>query len=404
MFDILHRRIYLDYASAPPVLYEAVRAMCSAESFAGNPGAIHGEGVMAKTKLEEGGTRIAGLLGIKTRELVFTSGLTESNNLAILGFARKLLLSGGNLDDTHWIVSAIEHDSVLECFAEIERLGGNVSHANPDIHGRIMPQEIARLLRKETVLVSVGWANNEIGTIQPLAKIARILRAHEKSHGTYVAFHTDAGQSPLYLSTVVNSLDVDFLALGANKLYGPHGVGALFVGNRITDREGVAPIILGGAQEKRMRAGTESVALAAGFVAAFEVVARERDAEAKRLRELRNMLASELSTRIPDLILNGNLEHSLPHMLNISIPNISSEYIVLALDKAGIALSTKSACREGEQASHVVAELGGESWRAKNTLRFSLGKETIQSDVERTAQALRQTVVDFQTRSQLPSA
>src|SRR3989344_570287 len=315
MFNILRRRrIYLDYASAPPVLSEAVRAMCSAESFAGNPGAIHEEGVAMRAKLEEMRARISMLLGIKTRELVFTSGLTESNNLAILGFARKLLLSGRKLEDTHWVVSAIEHDSVLECFSEIERLGGNVSLAYPDIHGRIMPQEIARLLRKETVLVSVGWANNEIGTIQPLAKIARILRAHEKSHGTYVAFHTDAGQSPLYLSTVVNSLDVDFLALGANKLYGPHGVGALFVGNRITDREGVAPIILGGAQEKRMRAGTESVALAAGFVAAFEVVARERDAEAKRLRELRNMLASELSTRIPDLILNGSLEYALPHM------------------------------------------------------------------------------------------
>ena len=404
MFDILHRRIYLDYASAPPVLYEAVRAMCSAESFAGNPGAIHGEGVMAKTKLEEARTRIAGLLGIKTRELVFTSGLTESNNLAILGFARKLLLSGGNLDDTHWIVSAIEHDSVLECFAEIERLGGSVSHANPDMYGSIKPQEIARLLRKETVFVSVGWANNEIGTIQPLTKIAHILRAHEKSHGTYVAFHTDAGQSPLYLSTVVNSLDVDFLALGANKLYGPHGIGALFVSSRLTGRAGIAPVILGGAQEKGIRAGTESVALAAGFVAAFEVVARERDAEAKRLRELRDMLSAELSARIPDLVLNGNLEHSLPHMLNVSIPSISSEYLVLALDRAGIALSTKSACREGDQASHVVAELGGESWRAKNTLRFSLGKETIQSDIERTAQALRQTVVDFQTRSQLPSA
>jgi len=404
MFNILRRRrIYLDYASAPPVLSEAVRAMCGAESFAGNPGAIHADGVAARAKIEEMRARISMLLGIKTRELVFTSGLTESNNLAILGFARKLLLSGRKLEDTHWVVSAIEHDSVLECFSEIERLGGNVSHAYPDIHGRIMPQEIARLLRKETVLVSVGWANNEIGTIQPLAKIARILRAHEKSHGTYVAFHTDAGQSPLYLSTLVNSLGVDLLSLGANKLYGPHGIGALYIGSRVLAGS-IAPIIMGGAQEKGIRAGTESVALAAGFAAAFEIVARERDAEAKRLSELRDTLVKELSAGIPGLVINGDLKHALPHMLNISIPNISSEYIVLALDTAGIALSTKSACREGEQSSHVVAELGGESWRAKNTLRFSLGKETIQSDVERTAQALRQTVVDFQTRSQLPSA
>ncbi|HCM44004.1 MAG: Cysteine desulfurase [Candidatus Kaiserbacteria bacterium GW2011_GWC2_49_12] len=392
------RRIYLDYASAPPVLPEALRAMREAEHLIGNPGAIHEEGVAMRAKLEDARARIAALLGIKAREIVFTSGLTESNNLAILGFARKLLLSGGNLDDTHWIVSAIEHDSVLECFAEIERLGGSVSHANPDMYGSIKPQEIVRLLRKETVLVSVGWANNEIGTIQPLTKIAHILRAYEKEQGTIVALHADAGQAPLYLPTIVNSLGVDLLSFGANKLYGPHGIGALYIGSRML-AGGIAPIIMGGAQEKGIRAGTESVTLAAGFAAAFEVVARERDAEAKRLSELRDTLVRELSAGIPDLVINGDLKHALPHMLNISIPNISSEYIVLALDREGIAISTKSACREGEQASHVVAELGGESWRAKNTLRFSLGKETAQSDVERTAQALRQTVVDFQTRS-----
>lgn len=396
MFDILHRRrIYLDYASALPVLSEAVRAMCGAGSLAGNPGAIHEEGVAARARIEEMRARVAMTLGIKTRELVFTSGLTESNNLAILGFARKLFLSGRKIEDTHWIVSAIEHDSVLECFAEIERLGGNVSHANPDAHGRVTPQEIARLLRKETVLVSVGWANNEIGTIQPLAHIARTLSAHEKDHETQVAFHSDAGQAPLYLSTTVNSLGVDLLALGANKLYGPHGIGALFVGNRLIDRVGIAPIILGGAQEKGMRAGTESVALIVGFATAFEIIARERGSETKRLRKLRDSLASELSARIPDLILNGRLEHALPHMLNVSIPNISSEYIVLALDKAGIAISTKSACREGEQASHVVATLGGDEWRARNTLRFSLGKGTMERDIVRTVKALRDAVHNF---------
>src|SRR3989344_2252089 len=392
------KRIYMDYVSAPPVLPEARSAMREAENLIGNPSAIHKEGVAAHRALEDARKRIASLLGVKPRELVFTSGLTESVNLAILGFARKRLLSGKRLEGTHWIVSAIEHDSVLECFAEIERMGGSVSHADPDARGIITPDTIARLLRKETVFISVGWANNEIGTVQPLGKITQVLRAYEKEQGMMVALHADAGQAPLYLPTIVNSIGVDLLSFGANKLYGPHGIGALYIGSRML-AGGIAPVIMGGAQEKGIRAGTESVTLAAGFAAAFEVVARERDAEAKRLSELRDTLVRELSAGIPDLVINGDLKHALPHMLNISIPNISSEYIVLALDREGIAISTKSACREGEQASHVVAELGGESWRAKNTLRFSLGKETAQSDVERTAQALRQTVVDFQTRS-----
>ena len=392
------RRIYLDYASAPPILTEAIRAMREAERFVGNPGAIHAEGVAAKRALEEARSRIAMLLGAKARELVFTSGLTEANNLAILGYARHVERTHRSLSGTHWIVSAIEHDSVLECFAEVERQGGTVSHANPDARGSITPQEVERLLKPKTVFVSVGWANNEIGVIQPLAKIAHVLRAHESAHKTAIAFHADAGQGPLYLPTVVHSLGVDFLSLGGNKLGGPHGIGALFVGGRSSLGD-IPPVLLGGSQERGLRAGTESVALAVGFAAAFEHIARERESEAKRLRDMRDLLARELSTHIQGLVINGNVssggKHVLPHMLNVSIPGISSEYIVLALDRAGIAISKKSACREREETSHVVATLGGDEWRARNTLRISMGRDTRKKDIPRVADELGKAVETY---------
>ena len=400
MFDFLRRRrVYLDYASALPVLPEAIVAMREAEELLGNPGAIHAEGVAAKRSLEDSRARIAALLGCKARELVFTSGLTESNNLAIFGFAKSLERTRRTLQDTHWLVGAIEHDSVLECFAQVEAMGGNITHLKSDERGFILPAVVEQALRPETVFVSIGWANNEIGVVQPLGKIARVLRSHEKKDGTQVMLHADAGQAPLYLSTVVSSLGVDLLALGGNKLYGPHGIGALYVGNRAT----LAPLLVGGKQERGLHAGTESVALAAGFAAAFEVIARKRGEEAKRLEALRDELARQLQARIPGVVINGDMKHMLPHMLNVSIPNISSEYVTLALDHAGIAVSTKSACREGEESrSHVVAALGGEAWRAMNTLRFSLGRDTTETDIRKIVDSLTEIVRS--SKSQTPSA
>ncbi len=380
--------MYLDYASAAPVVPQALRAMREAEKLVGNPGAIHAEGVAAKRALEDARTHIAGVLGCKARGIVFTSGLTEANNLGILGFARGLQLQGRSMERTHWIVSSVEHACVLECFAEIERMGGTVSRVSPDSRGIIMPEAIGRALRPETVFVSVGWANNEIGTIQPLADIARVIRQHEKPTSqtcldksdlwkkSHIVFHSDGGQAPLYLATSAHSLGVDLLCLGSNKLYGPHGIGCVYV----SDRTHLAPVILGGNQERGLRAGTENAALAAGFATAFEIIAGERESESKRLKKLRDHLARELSMCIPGMHINGDLKHVLPHMLNVSIPNVSTEYLTLALDYAGIAVSTKSACQEGEKVSHVVAALGGESWRAQNTLRFSLGRETTASD------------------------
>ncbi len=383
------RRIYLDYASAPPVLKVAEAAVVESAQYVGNPGAIHTEGVRAKRALDDARTRIASLLGVKAREIIFTGGLTEANNIAILGTARAHERAKRSLAGTHWIVSSMEHTSVLDSFAEIERLGGSVTHVEPDERGIITPETVVAALTKHTVLVSVGWANNEIGVIQPLSDIARAIRAYETSHSstgsgqtTKILLHTDAGQAPLYLGTGLNSLDVDLCSIGGNKLYGPHGVGVLFVSNRAE----LVRTQQGGPQERGFRPGTESVALALGFAAAFESIAQTRTEESKRVRTLRDSLARELSEKIPGLVVNGDLKRALPHMLNISIPNISSEYVTLSLDQAGIAVSTKSACREGEESrSHVVeALLQGQTedlWRAQNTLRLSLGAETSEADM-----------------------
>jgi cysteine desulfurase len=373
--DTKSSRIYLDYAGATPILPDAIQVMTDVQRYFGNPGAIHSEGVAAARILQDSREKIAHELGCKARELIFTSGGTEANNLAILGFARYLELRGYALG--HWIVSAIEHPSVLECFGEVERLGGKVSFVDPDEKGIIRPEAIANLLRPETVFVSVGWANGEIGTVQPLAKIARILRAHEEKYKTTVIFHTDAGQAPLYIAAHVHSLGVDLLTLDSGKLYGPRGVGCVY----LTDRTNLSAIQLGGKQERGLRAGTENVALIAGFARAYEIMCAKRSGESRRLRDLRDYFTREIAKGLPEAVLNGT--DSLPHIVNISIPDINSEYLLLALDHAGIALSTKSACREGEeQRSHVVEALGAEEFRAKNTLRFSFGRETTKKDLD----------------------
>jgi cysteine desulfurase len=378
------KRIYLDYASSTPVAPAALSAMRDADRFIGNPGAIHVEGVEAKKALERAREGVAHELGCKAREIIFTSGLTESNNLAILGLGRKLAMAG-RFAGTHWIVSSIEHDAVLQSFAEVERLGGIVTHIEPDARGVISPETVLRALRPQTVLVSVGWANNEIGVVQPVREISRAVR--EKNPSTLI--HSDAGQGALYVAPHVHTLGVDLFSLGSNKLYGPHGIGALFVSNRAD----LAARLLGGRQERGLRAGTESVALAAGFAAAFAQVAQERAREAPRLRALRDTLERGIAAHVGGVIVNGDLKRALPHMLNISIPNISSEYITLALDRAGVAVSTKSACREGDEArSHVVEALGGPAWRAHNTFRFSLGRDTTETDIEKAIRTLVNTL------------
>jgi len=392
MFEFLRKskkRVYLDYASATPILSAAARAVGETWATYGNPGSIHAEGVRAASLLKQARASIARELACKDREVIFTSGGTEANNLAIVGRARYLERMGVNLSKTHWVVSAIEHPSVLDAFGEVERLGGVITFVEPDAHGIIRPEAVARELKKETVFVSVGWGNGEIGTIAPLSAIAQEIRTHEKLHESEVLFHSDAGQTPLYLSTQPHTLGVDLLTLDSAKLYGPRGIGVLYVSARAM----LSPVLFGGKQERALRPGTENTALAHGFAVALGFAASMRMSEAKRLRVLRDNLARSLTQALPQMIMNGDLKRSLPHILNISIPHIKSEYLVLRLDRAGFALSTKSACREGEESrSHIVEALGGEAWRAQNTLRISLGYDTHERDMVRFIETLRSEV------------
>lgn len=398
MFDFLKKqpqRIYLDYASATPVCEEAAHAYARTAHIFANPGSIHADGIAARDRLAEARAVIAKELAVKPRELIFTSGGTEGNNLAILGFAREHLLAGGTLAGTHWLVSAIEHPSVLECFGEIERLGGTVEFVDPEVDGRIAPELVALKLRPETVFVSIGWANSEIGTIQPLADIARVVRLHEVTAQTTVIFHTDMGQAPVYKYPHVHTLGVDIATLDSGKLYGPRGIGAVYLNNRVE----LAPVLLGGGQERGLRAGTENVALAVGFAAAMQWTGTMRASEAKRLELLRGELWRIVQEKYPDAVRNGSATHVLPHILNVSLPDIDTEYLTLQLDANGIAVSTKSACREtmpagrqeGSKHSHVVEALCSDTdaWRAEHTLRFSLGVATTQSQLATLVEAMK---------------
>jgi cysteine desulfurase len=383
------KRIYLDYASATPVHPQALDAVFRASTLFGNPGGIHAESVEAKASLQQSRERVAAHIGCKAREIVFISGLTEGNALAILGVARALEHTRRTLKGTHWLTSSIEHSSVLECFAEVERLGGDVEYIEPDSSGLTTAEHVEKKLRPETVFVSIGWGNNEIGTIQPLGAIARALRAHEKKHKSVVLFQSDGGQAPLYISPQAHTLGVDLLSLGSGKLYGPRGTGCLYV----SARTNLSSVSFGGRQERALRAGTEDVALAAGFAEVLDIVAGERSEESKRLEKLRDELARGIETHISGALVNGSLKHSLPHMLNISIPGSKSgEYLALRLDRLGVSLSTKSACREGEAVSHVVQALGGPDWRAKNTLRFSLGTMTTSKEIKRTIEIVQRLI------------
>lgn len=375
------RRIYLDHTATTPLderVFEAMRPYFS-EMF-GNASSIHAFGREAKAALEKARETVAKAIGAQTGEIFFTSGGTESDNFAIRGVA----LAARKKGKTHIITSAAEHHAVLEPCEKLREEGFDVTVLPVDSTGLISPDQVAESITEKTCLVSIMHANNEVGTIYPVKEIAAV--AHRR--GVFV--HTDAVQSLGKIPVDVRDLDADLMTISAHKLYGPKGIGALYV------RKGteIEPILHGGGQERGKRPGTENVPLAVGFAKAVELAVQERDAEMQRLAGLRRQLESRIRSEFPAAIVNGHPSHCLPHILNISFDssklNIDGDVLVLNMDLQGVAVTSGSACTSGSmQPSHVLLAMGRDVKTAKATLRFAFGRSNTPDDVEEVVKRLR---------------
>jgi cysteine desulfurase len=362
--------IYLDHAATTPLRPEVLDAMLPyLTEHWGNPSSIYASARRARQGLDEARERIAATLDAKPREIVFTAGGSESVNLAIKGVAWAASARG-----RHIVTSSVEHKAGLHTCQLLERSGFEVTYLPVDRYGRVDPADVASAITERTTLVSVMYANNEVGTIQRIAEIGAICRDHK------VLFHTDAIQAAGYLPLQVDPLQVDLMSLAAHKVYGPKGIGALFV------RQGTAmlPQIQGGSQERQRRAGTENVAGAVGFAVALELAQRD-DAHEGKLRE--RLIAG--LTSLPGIELTGDPQHRLPNSASFVIADIEGGDLVAALDLEGIEASTGSACTSGSsEPSHVLLAMGIDPRLAHGSLRLSLGRGTTVEEVDRTIAAV----------------
>ncbi|MDP3052920.1 MAG: cysteine desulfurase family protein [bacterium] len=378
----MKKLIYLDYAATTPLAPEVKKAMDPfwSENF-GNPSSIYQSGIKAKNALGQARQKIAKILGARETEIIFTAGGTESANLAILGLNRavqKTLKKPG-----HIITTKIEHPAVLNSALALEEEGFNVSTLPVDKYGLINSEQIKKAVKPETILVSVMYANNEIGTIEPIAEIGKLLkkineeRKNKKLPKIY--FHTDACQAAGYLDLNVEKLGVDLLTLNGSKIYGPKGSAILYV------RAGtpLKPIIFGGGQEKGLRSGTENVPAYVGLAKALELAQKNRKKESQRLKKLSQNLTERILKTIPKTFLNGHPEKRLPNNVNITILDIEGEALLLHLDQYGICASTGSACHSQTlQPSHVLQAIGLPREIIHGSLRLTLGKKTTQKDID----------------------
>ncbi len=395
------KRIYLDNSATTPVdkrVEKAMRAYLHKEF--GNPSALYKEGVVAKEAVEQARGDVAESLGAHADEIIFTGSGTESDNLAIAGIVKHKIRQPATLTDLgvskpHIVTSVIEHPAVLEVCKMLERDGvADVTYVGVNEQGVVDSKEIKEALQLETVLVSIMYANNEVGTIQPVREIAKVIRAWKKQHGgEYPYFHTDACQATNYLNMKVLPLGVDLLTINGSKIYGPKGVGALYV-KRGTS---ISPIICGGGQERGLRAGTENVPVIVGFAEAIKSTNKLKEKETTRLTQLRNYFIKGLLANIPSSILNGDEEERLPNNVNISIPNIDSEQLVIELDAKGVAASARSACKSRDyESSYVIIALGRISLSNEGGVRFSLGRDTRKRDIDYVLKVLPKIIKKIQ--------
>ncbi len=363
------KRIYMDHNATTPLREDVLEVMLPyLRGEFGNASSLHYFGIQARRAVEAAREKVATALGAQLREIIFTGCGTEADNQAIKGV---MFANRGKGD--HIITSRIEHKAVLQTCQYLEKQGFRVTYLPVDEYGLVDPDDVAQAITGRTVLVSVMFANNEVGTIQPIGAIAQVCR----ERGVY--FHTDAVQMVGKLPIDVNELGVDLLSLSAHKFYGPKGVGALYV------RKGVKvdPLLHGGHQEWGRRAATENVAGIVGLGRALELRLGEMDAEAERLTALRERLYAGLLARIPHVYLNGHPSERLPGTLNVCFEYIEGEGIIMGLDLAGVAVSSGSACTSAELSpSHVLLAMGVPPAMAQGSIRFGLGRENSEADVD----------------------
>ncbi len=380
-------RIYLDYAATTPVTPEVAEAMRAASAGAEfNPSSLHAEGRRARALLDAARDRVAALLGARRSEITFTGSGTEADHLALTGVVRALGWRG------HVVASAIEHHAVLHALDALREIGCEVTIVPVDADGLVDPAAFSAALRDDTAIASVMYANNEIGTIQPIAEIAALARARG------VVFHTDAVQSAAWLPIDAVALGVDLLSLSAHKFHGPKGVGVLYVRGGTP----IAAAIAGGGQEFGRRSGTENVVGIVGAAAALERAVAERETNAARVTALRDRLEERMLSAVPGVRINGSGAPRLPAIVSATFAGVGPESLLARLDLAGVAVSAGSACTSGTlEPSHVMRALGAGTQDA--TIRFSLGSPTTGAEIDR-VMAILPPIVEALRRTSPASA
>ena len=389
--ETIVQRIYLDHNATTPLLPAVIDRMTEElrEDF-GNPSSVHHFGQQAKAAIDEARTNVANLIGADPSEVLFTSGGTEADNIAVRGAAEALEPTGKR----HLVASAIEHEAVLNTLKVLAKRGWRTTLLAADQTGIVSPAMLRDGLADDTALVSVMHANNEIGTIQPIAELARA--AHDRG----ALFHTDAVQSAGKIPVNVKTLGVDMLSMSAHKFYGPKGVGALWIRRGLR----VMPLLTGGRQERSRRAGTENVAGIVGMGVAARIAAGKMADEGRRLATLRDRLEAGILRAVPGTAVNGSPEARVPNTTNISFDRVEAESLLIALDLQGIAVSTGSACSSGTlEPSHVLKAMGFSAHRAQNSIRFSLGTSNTDAEIDRVIAVLPGIVDKLRSLTRTPA-
>jgi cysteine desulfurase len=383
------KRVYLDYAAATPLHPEALTAMEQVlkDSF-GNPSAVHQEGRTARDLVETARTQVARTVQVKPEYVTFTGGGTEANNLAILGTIEKLHHAGRAYEDMQVISTRIEHPATTESVVALAERGVDVQFVSVDEFGLIKLNDLQSLVSDKTVLISFAYANSEVGALQSLHQINKIVSSEEKNRQRTIITHIDAAQAPTWLNCQFDRLKADLVSIDFSKCGGPKGTGALLRSQRAE----LEPVLKGGGQEQGLRSGTENVAGIVGGAAAFAVAQRQHKAAAEQTRKVRDAGIELLLEVSEDVVLNGPTDDKrIPNNINISLLGLDTEYLTVWLDKEGFAVSTKSACSgAGGGESAVVKEMTGDTARASATLRLTLSTETTVQDLEAVANAIRQ--------------